>query len=139
MDLMDSPSSDSATEPAPGPSSARTRWPGFVYDVGEQPDYRFSFANERTYLAWVRTALALLAAGVALDVVDLDMPARLQVALATFLVVLGLVCAMLAWLRWAAAERAMRCGRPLPRLQFPLVLSLGLVIVALSAGVGFFG
>ncbi|WP_208430862.1 MULTISPECIES: DUF202 domain-containing protein [Aeromicrobium] len=31
-------------------------------------------ANERTFLAWVRTAVAVLAAGVALDVVDLSSP-----------------------------------------------------------------
>jgi len=35
--------------------------------VGEAPDYRFSLANERTYLAWIRTALGFLAAGVGLD------------------------------------------------------------------------
>jgi inner membrane protein YidH len=29
-------------------------------------DYRFTFANERTFLAWQRTALGLLAAAVAL-------------------------------------------------------------------------
>lgn len=27
---------------------------------GRDPDYRFSLANERTFLAWIRTALALL-------------------------------------------------------------------------------
>ena len=35
--------------------------------VGEAPDYRFSLANERTFLAWIRTALGFLAAGVGLD------------------------------------------------------------------------
>ena len=34
--------------------------------LGEAPDYRFSLANERTFLAWIRTALGFLAAGVAL-------------------------------------------------------------------------
>ena len=34
---------------------------------GEEPDYRFSLANERTFLAWIRTALAVLAGGVILD------------------------------------------------------------------------
>ena len=34
--------------------------------VGEEPDYRFTLANERTFLAWIRTALALIAGGVAL-------------------------------------------------------------------------
>jgi hypothetical protein len=31
----------------------------------QEPDYRFTFANERTFLAWIRTALALIAGGVA--------------------------------------------------------------------------
>ncbi|EDX36625.1 MULTISPECIES: YidH family protein [Shigella] len=31
--------------------------------LGEAPDYRFSLANERTFLAWIRTALGFLAAG----------------------------------------------------------------------------
>ncbi len=31
--------------------------------IGEAPDYRFSLANERTFLAWIRTALGFLAAG----------------------------------------------------------------------------
>jgi putative membrane protein len=33
---------------------------------GTEPDYRFTLANERTFLAWIRTALALLAGGVLL-------------------------------------------------------------------------
>ncbi len=28
--------------------------------LGEAPDYRFSLANERTFLAWIRTALGFL-------------------------------------------------------------------------------
>ena len=32
-----------------------------------QVDYRFILANERTFLAWMRTALGLVAGGVALD------------------------------------------------------------------------
>ena len=46
---------------------SKSRWPAFVYRAGDEPDYRFSFANERTFLAWIRTALALLAAGLATD------------------------------------------------------------------------
>ena len=40
------------------------RWPGYVYGEGEEPDYRFSLANERTFLAWIRTSLGLVAAAV---------------------------------------------------------------------------
>ena len=39
-----------------------TRW-WVSADDGEEPDYRFTLANERTFLAWVRTALGLLAGG----------------------------------------------------------------------------
>ena len=45
------------------------RWPRQVYAVGTEPDPRFTFANERTFLAWIRTALGFLAAGVAIAAV----------------------------------------------------------------------
>lgn len=90
------------------------RRPRWVYDAGHEPDYRFSFANERTFLAWIRTALALVAAGVAVDVVDLDLGDAAQTGLVVVLVGLGLVAAALSWLRWAQAERAMRLREPLP-------------------------
>ena len=44
--------------------------------LGEAPDYRFSLANERTFLAWIRTALGFLAAGVGLDQLAPDFHAR---------------------------------------------------------------
>jgi putative membrane protein len=105
------------------------RWPGWIYGSGEDPDYRFSFANERTFLAWVRTALALLAAGVALDAIPLDLPSEAQLALATTFVALGLLCAVAAWFRWARAERSMRRGEPLPPPTFTAPLT-GVLVVA---------
>jgi putative membrane protein len=112
------------------------RWPRWVYGEGEEPDVRFSFANERTFLAWVRTALAVLAAGVALEALPLSVPGPLQRALAAVFVLLGLACAVSAWLRWARAERAMRRDEPLPPSRFGLVLStvLGLAAAALLVG-----
>ena len=108
----------------------REGWPSWVYRAGTAPDQRFSLANERTFLAWVRTSLALLAGGVALDAVDLDGPRGLQTALAVVLVVLGLLGAAASWLRWAGTERAMRLGRPLPGTAVLAWFSLGLVVVA---------
>lgn len=107
------------------------RWPRWVYDEGEEPDYRFSFANERTFLAWIRTSLALVAAGVAVDVVDLSLSQRLQDALAATLVVLGMASAVVSWLRWAMSERAMRTGAPLPTFWFGTVFALAVVAVPL--------
>lgn len=111
------------------------RWPGWVYDDGDEPDYRFSFANERTFLAWIRTSLALLAAAVALDVVQLAVSDGLQRLLAGLLVALGLLAAVTAWLRWALAERAIRRRSHLPSFGFAALFTLGLVLVAVVVGV----
>jgi inner membrane protein YidH len=105
-------------------------WPAWVYRAGDRPDPRFSLANERTFLAWVRTSLALLAGGVALDAVELDGPRGLQSALAVVLVVLGLLGAAVAYVRWALTERAMRLHRPLPGTAALAWLALALMVVA---------
>ncbi len=129
------------TPPGPGstqsPKSSgaitqRRRWPAWVYAAGSEPDARFSFANERTFLAWIRTALALLAAGVALDALDLSIIEPLQHGLAVLMVVLGLLCAGASWVRWARAERAMRRGEPLPASGVGAILALGVVAAAVA-------
>ncbi|HWJ66684.1 MAG TPA: DUF202 domain-containing protein [Nocardioides sp.] len=109
----------------------RRRRPGWIYDHGTEPDYRFSFANERTFLAWIRTALALVAAGVALDVITLSGPEVVQRTAATTLLVLGMASATLAWIRWALAERAMRHAQPLPSFGIGAVVAV--VVIATVA------
>jgi putative membrane protein len=106
------------------------RWPGWVYETGDEPDVRFTFANERTFLAWIRTSLALVAAGVAVDVLDLDISDRSRQALAMLLVLLGLVGAPVAWVRWSHAERAIRRREPLPASRFTAVLAVGIIVAA---------
>lgn len=108
------------------------RWPRWVYGSGDEPDYRFSFANERTFLAWIRTGLALLAAGVAVDTLDLSFPGGVQRSLASILVVLGMFAALTAWIRWARAERAMRRNEPLPSSHLSALLSVGVVLAAVT-------
>lgn len=104
------------------------RWPRWVYDEGQEPDYRFTFANERTFLAWIRTGLALIAAGVALEALPLDLAEIGQRILAALLLVLGMLCAGIAWTRWAQAERAMRLGRALPSSRVTALLSIAVVL-----------
>lgn len=105
---------------APGPHNGGVsetpdrRRPTWVYGQGDEPDARFSFANERTFLAWVRTSLALLAGGVALEALDLPVEERLRLAASVVLVVLGTLTPLLAWWGWARAEQAVRRGAPLP-------------------------
>ncbi len=116
---------------------ADRRWPRSVYGVGTEPDPRFTFANERTFLAWIRTGLGFLAAGVAVAAVArLDQRLSLEVRLASLLlVVCGLGCAAGAWVRWVGSERAMRLGRALPSSPLLPVLVGVLVAVALIAAV----
>ncbi|MFC5908106.1 YidH family protein [Streptacidiphilus monticola] len=104
-----------------------------VYGEGEEPDPRFTLANERTFLAWQRTALALMAAGVGIKALTAHTAERDVVAVV--LVLLGLGCAITALLRWGATERAMRTGRPLPRFRaaFPLAVALAAVAALLAA------
>lgn len=110
------------------------RWPARVYGEGTEPDPRFTFANERTFLAWLRTSLALVVAGVAVDVLaesgDADADGYRPLAVA--LIVLGLAASGAAFYRWMANERAMRRREPLPGLGLGTVLAGGIAVVALG-------
>ena len=111
------------------------RWPRRVYAVGTEPDPRFTFANERTFLAWIRTALGLLAAGVAISAVArLAGPVGLGIRLASVVLILsGLACGLLAYRRWMVNERAMRLGQPLPSSPMLLIVTAVVAGVALVA------
>jgi putative membrane protein len=105
---------------------------------GTRPDYRFSLANERTFLAWIRTGLALVGGG--LGVAGFLPPLRvphLREIVAVTLMLLGAAVAIRAVDHWARAERAMRLGRPLPASRFPgvlaVVVGLGAVLLAVAS------
>jgi putative membrane protein len=100
--------------------------------VETEPDYRYTLANERTFLAYIRTALGLDAAGLGAAQFLPSSAAHLRLGIAVLLVVLGIGLSMLSYRRWAANEQAMRRGVPLPRVHLPLLLAVGLV--AISAG-----
>ena len=103
---------------------------------GREPDFRFSLANERTFLAWIRTALSLLAGGVLLEQFATRLEPRVViVGLALGLAVLSSVLCAIAYVRWKANEIAMRHDQPLPAtIAVPLLaLSAAIVAVVIAA------
>lgn len=106
--------------------------PRRIQDEGETPDYRFSLANERTFLAWIRTALALIGGGFAVDQFLPDLRRAVRVGLALALLAAGALCALRAVNHWVRCERAMRRGEDLPTSSFPAVLSLAVAMVAIA-------
>jgi putative membrane protein len=100
-------------------------------DEGTEPDYRFTLANERTFLAWMRTALALLAGGIALEeVAGAFSTEGTRTALAVTAVLFSLVLAASAFHRWRQVQRAMRLDEPLPHPWAVPLLATGIVAVA---------
>lgn len=98
-----------------------------------EPDARFSYANERTFLAWIRTALGLVTAGLAITQLlppfDFGGGRRL---IGLPLIGLGVAVAILSLRNWQANERAMRRGLPLPRSRLPAVAAVVVSVVAVA-------
>ena len=98
---------------------------------GHEPDYRFTFANERTFLAWIRTSLALDAAGLA--VVGFLPPMWIpfgRQALGLALIALGTFLAAASLRQWARNQAALRHDEPLPVSHLPRALAFGVVLIA---------
>lgn len=103
-----------------------------MYGVGDDPDARFSLANERTALAWVRTGLGLVAGGIALTsfATFAELPLFLDVVAAVSCLA-GAGLAVYGWWTWKRYERALRTGAPLPAPVALPILAAGVVAMAL--------
>lgn len=114
-----------------------SRFPRRVFGEGEEPDARFTLANERTFLAWTRTALALVAGAVAVHSPFFELDVWVSNAASLWLLVLAALCVGQAWLRWRAVEKAIRTGSPTPGFGAPALLAaaVGVLIVSVAVGV----
>jgi inner membrane protein YidH len=132
---------------SPGPAGnpgPRTRGAGSAAaaggpsgQAGADPDARFTFANERTFLAWSRTGLALIVAG--LGIVQLLPPfpgvpwGRHLIGVP--LIVLGAIVAVAGYVEWVRNQRALRRGEPVPRSLLPVILTVTVTAVAVISAV----
>ncbi|RKR07623.1 putative membrane protein [Kushneria sinocarnis] len=103
------------------------------FEQGRHPDYRFSLANERTFLAWIRTALAFMAGAVGIYqfAPDFATPVTRE-ALGVLLTLGGASLALAAYRRWSRNEQAMRSDSALPYTRLLLVVAIFVAIVALA-------
>jgi putative membrane protein len=104
---------------------------------GTEPDPRFTFANERTFLAWSRTALALVVAG--LGIVQLlppfpGVPAGRHL-LGVPLIALGAVLAVVAYAEWVRNQHALRRGEPMPKSNMPWILAAAITGMAIVSAI----
>jgi putative membrane protein len=144
---IDADASDdhTARSPDPEPSvggSRLRRWMASLAqrerrleEVGTEPDPRFTWANERTFLAWNRTALALIAAGLAAAQFLHFNLHGLRLIVAVPLILLGAVLALASYLHWEDSERAIRLRQPLHYSGMPRLLTGGIVVIAVCGGI----
>ncbi|MEA2126409.1 MAG: putative rane protein [Solirubrobacteraceae bacterium] len=118
--------------PAGPPREAREARPA-LEDVGRAPDPRFTLANERTFLAWIRTTLALLATGLAVVEFLDSQPRWVRIAIGVPLMLLGAGASARSYARWERVERALRLEQPLPYPPLPRLLGYGVAAVTLLA------
>ncbi|WP_299169718.1 YidH family protein [uncultured Arthrobacter sp.] len=126
------PKAEPSRETGEGSGSGRRRFETRILAGGTEPDPRFTLANERTFLAWIRTSLAMLAGGIAVEAFTTDIFAPdIRKTIAVLLLSLALIIGGGSFFRWLNIERAMRHKAPLPLPAIAPVLAAGGAIVAL--------
>ena len=120
-----------SASPTPDPIPGRGKFSTRLLRGGAEPDPRFTLANERTFLAWIRTSLALLAGGIAVEAFTTELfITEVRKTVAILLLVLAMVIGAGAFFRWLNVERAMRHKTPLPLPLIAPILAVGGAVVA---------
>ncbi|WP_087116842.1 YidH family protein [Corynebacterium urinipleomorphum] len=110
-----------------------------VFPDGEEPDPRFTLANERTFLAWTRTSLAFLAGGIALEAFAMrGLDEGLRQVASMVLIIVGMAIALGSAFRWMRIERSLRHGKPLPAPGIVPLLGLGIGVASIIVLIALF-
>ena len=114
------------------PKDPLAGWARRLLSTGSDHDPRFSLANERTFLAWIRTSLGMIALGVGIATFVSTQASRgFSMLVAAGLVVLGGAISTMSWFRWRRVEQAMRLGHGIPPARTGLYLAVGILVLAL--------
>ncbi|MDQ0620142.1 putative membrane protein [Arthrobacter globiformis] len=117
--------------PPPSSTPRRSRFAEKLLPGGTEPDPRFTLANERTFLAWIRTSLALLAGGIAVEAFTSDVFAEpVRRGLSVLLLLLGMLLSAGSAIRWLRVESSLRSNRPLPLPLIAPLLAAGCAVAA---------
>jgi putative membrane protein len=121
--------------PAPGGAPNDPPRPDSAGETDSEPDARFTFANERTFLAWHRTALALVVAGLAIAQFLPPFPGVPigRHLLAVPLIVLGGVLSTASYVEWTRHQRALRRGEPMGTSMLPRILAVAITVLSAAA------
>lgn len=108
------------------------RRPRKLYKIGSEPDARFSLANERTFLAWIRTSLALVVSGVALVALGENANLSFTDVTGLLLILLGAISSLGGYFDWFSSEKALRLGRNLPGQLLGVFIAFSLTLLFLG-------
>ena len=106
--------------------------------MDEQPeptDYRFLLANERTFLAWIRTALSLQIAGLGVLQFLTHGDDAVRYTLGVSLVVAGSYVGTTGYLRYYRNERAIRANEDLTSIRSSAVVAAAVIVLPLLAAI----
>ena len=125
------------SQAAAGTANRSAHGPVNHSDGGTEPDARFTFANERTFLAWSRTSLALVVGGLAIVQLLPPFPGVPwgRHVIGTPLILLGCAVSVVSYAEWKTSQRALRHGEPPTRSRLPQILAFAIAVIGLLAAV----